>query len=431
MAEIIDKVKKTVSDIKEKPLEVNLQSMPVVKNMYMRIVERMTDKDKQQQSLTRAYVGAFSIIAVLSIIGHLLTIHINNNQRESAEITFTITNMRSLVDTVVSQATAFKVSGDSFDDDMLTQALDHIKNERARIDASGSEDMKELFRDPQMPVDDDLQKFITITSQFMRDLRTNQRDKANASYGVLTGESARVLEIHLDLALQQFRADVLAQIERASQMQTAALLIILLVLILEALFIFSPLARQLSEYHKYLIKLALTDVLTGLNNRRAFMQLANAGLDHYHRHKKPFCLVLMDLDHFKSVNDTYGHKVGDLVLQHYASLTQKILRAHDTVGRIGGEEFSIFLPQTTAEEALPMLERFRRAVAETPCPYVDGNGQQKTLNYSSSFGVVAVSSGVWTLDELIIRADENLYKAKERGRNCVVLSKLPEAAKTE
>ena len=132
----------------------------------------------------------------------------------------------------------------------------------------------------------------------------------------------------------------------------------------------------------------------------------------------------MDLDHFKVVNDTYGHKVGDLVLQHFSTLMQKDLRAHDTIGRIGGEEFAIFLPQTTADEAQPMIERFRKRVAETPCPYIDGNGEARTISYSGSFGAAAVTDGVWTLDTLFIRADEQLYKAKEQGRNCVVIKKL-------
>lgn len=407
-------------------MEVSLKSMPGVKNLYLRIVDSLQDKDKQLHSLKRAYICAFSIIAIISTLSHFVTVHLTNNEKENAEVTFTITNMRSLVDTVVSQATVFNVSGDNFDDNLITTSLDSLKEGRAKVESYGDEATNAILNDPQFLLNKRINSFIKITDDFLRYKRTNQRTDAAIAYTALTGESSKVLDINLDLALDQYRTDILQEINRAYELQLGGLAIILFVLFMEAVFIFNPLVKHLEEYHRYLIKLALTDMLTGLNNRRAFMQLANAGIDYYKRHKKPFVLVLMDLDHFKSVNDTYGHKVGDLVLQHYSSLMQKTLRAHDTLGRIGGEEFAIFLPQITAEEALLMIERCRKRVAETPCAYSDGSGETKNLSYSSSFGAVAVTAGEWTLDELFIRADEQLYKAKEQGRNCVVMKSLPD-----
>jgi diguanylate cyclase (GGDEF)-like protein len=405
-------------------MEVSLKSMPGMKNLYLRIVDSLQDKDKQLHSLKRAYIGAFSIIGILSLLGHFVTAHLTSNEKENAEVTFTITNMRSLVDTIVSQATIFKNSGDSFDDNLITTSIDSLKEGRAKVEAYGDEATNAILNDSQFLLNKRISDFIKISDDFLKYKRTNQHTEMSVAYTALTGESSKVLEINLDLALEQYRSDILQEINRAYQLQLGFVGIIIVVLFLEALFIFNPLVKHLEEYHKYLIKLALTDMLTGLNNRRAFMQLANAGIDHFKRHKKPFVLVLMDLDHFKNVNDTYGHKVGDLVLQHYSSLMQKTLRAHDTLGRIGGEEFAIFLPQITAEEALPLIERCRKRVAETPCSYTDGSGEIKSLSYSSSFGAVAVSEGGWTLDELFIRADEQLYKAKEKGRNCVVIHPL-------
>ena len=424
MGKIFGKIRAVINDLTSKPLEVSLNSMPAVKNMYLRVVEALQDKDMQLQNLTRAYVGALSLIALISILGHIVTVHLTSNQRENAEVTFTITNLRSLVDTIVSQASTFKTSKDSFDDDLVSQSIDRLQKEETKIDSYGSDALNGIFHDPPFLLSEKVDKFIKTTNDFLRYLRTNKNEEAAAAFSSLSGETSKVLEINMDLSLDQYRTDVLKQIEHSYQLQYAGVLTILLVLFLEATFIFRPMVKHLREYHNYLIKLALTDMLTGLNNRRAFLQLANAGLDHYKRHKKPFVVVLMDLDHFKHVNDTYGHKVGDLVLQHYATLMQKVLRAHDTLGRIGGEEFAIFLPQTTADEALPMLERFRQSIAETPCPYMDGNGQPQTLRYTSSFGAIAVTTGVWTLDELFIKADAQLYKAKDGGRNCIMMEKL-------
>src|ERR1700735_2336687 len=98
------KIRRSIKEVTSRPMEVNLKSMPAVKNLYLRVSESLQDKDKQLHSLNRAYKGAFIIIATLSVVGHMVTLHITNNQRENAEITFTITNMHALVDTVVSQA---------------------------------------------------------------------------------------------------------------------------------------------------------------------------------------------------------------------------------------------------------------------------------------------------------------------------------------
>jgi diguanylate cyclase (GGDEF)-like protein len=394
------------------------------KSFYLRLPENLPKKDRQQQSLTRAYKGALGIIAALTIIGHTLTAYITNNQRESAEITFRITNLHSLVDVIVSQAAIYKASRNSFDDDLLSQSIEQLKKERLKIDAQNGDNLNAIFHAPPFLLSDKIKTFILMAEEFSSDQRTEKYADAATALATLTNTTAKILAINLDLALEQYRNDTLQQIEQSYSLQYYTVLIVLCVLLLEAAFIFRPLVLRLGEYHQDLIKLALTDMLTGLNNRRAFMQLAYAGLDHFKRHKKPFALILMDLDKFKSINDLYGHKVGDLVLQHYSMLMHKSLRAHDTMGRIGGEEFAIFLPETGAEGAMKIIERFRKRVMDTPCPYVDKDGEKKSLNYTSSFGIASVTEGVWTLDELFIKADECLYKAKHQGRNCVVMEKL-------
>jgi diguanylate cyclase (GGDEF)-like protein len=402
-----------------------IDSVQSIKTSYTRLLDSAQDKDKQQQTLTMAYMGALSVIAVLTIISHFLTAYITNSQKENAEITFAMTNMRSQADIIVSQASTFKMSSNSFDDDLLGKSIDKLKQESDDIEAGRSGDtIHDIFHADPYLLNDKIGTFITAAGEFARFQRTGQRTEAEAAFNVFRDRIAKLLSVNLDLALEEYHTGVLEQVKRSFRLQNASVMVILAVLLLEATFIFRPLVLRLAEYHKDLIRLALTDVLTGLNNRRAFMQLASAGLDHFHRHKKPFALVIMDLDKFKNVNDTYGHKVGDLVLQHYSGVLLKFLRKHDILGRIGGEEFAIFLPQTSAQEAQQIMERLRKTVMETPCPYMDKDDKNQLLSYTSSFGIVAVTSGTWTLDNLLIKADENLYKAKEQGRNCVILREL-------
>ncbi len=380
-------------------------------------------KDDKLRSLTRAYVTAFSIIAFISILGHIVTAHITSRQRDNANVTFRITNIRSLVDEVSSQAATFHATGNSFDDTLLGGDISDLQQKFVEAEASGNDDIDRIFHDPRYQISKSMKIFVQHAQDIGRYERTGHPDKATAMLKALTDQQ-RILGLNLDQALRQYRTHVMEEIERAYDLQLYGVLVILLTLLLEMTFIFRPLVKNLAEYHRNILHLALTDMLTGINNRRAFMQLAHVGLAYYKRHKTPFALAMMDLDHFKSVNDTYGHKVGDLVLQHYTSLMKKTLRANDTLGRIGGEEFAIFLPQTTPEEALAVIERFRKCVATTPCPYKDADGAPQNLSYSSSFGIVAVTQGTWALDELIVKADEQLYKAKDGGRNCAIMTKI-------
>lgn len=164
---------------------------------------------------------------------------------------------------------------------------------------------------------------------------------------------------------------------------------------------------------------ALTDPLTGLGNRRylegqAAMEIARAV-----RSGAPLSLIAIDLDHFKRVNDTYGHDVGDLVLQAFAKLAQQVLRDGDVVCRMGGEEFAVLLPDTNREQALRVAERLRDAVATTPAKVGHAAGGDGTLPYTASLGVTLVCAGESTLKPAIKRADRGLYVAKEAGRNRV------------
>jgi diguanylate cyclase (GGDEF)-like protein len=157
---------------------------------------------------------------------------------------------------------------------------------------------------------------------------------------------------------------------------------------------------------------ATTDTLTGLLNRRGFFEATGALMADRRRHMAPVSVLVFDLDHFKSVNDRHGHAVGDAVLQTFAKVARDTLRATDVVGRLGGEEFIAALPSSLSEAAIA-AERVRVALAATS---IMRNGQRVGATVS-----VGVSCGAptTTIDGLITRADEALYRAKADGRNRV------------
>jgi len=160
---------------------------------------------------------------------------------------------------------------------------------------------------------------------------------------------------------------------------------------------------------------AQIDYLTGLNNRGHFMEQAEKELSRSQRYAKEMAIFMMDIDFFKKINDSHGHKVGDIVLKKLAEVCRHTLREVDIIGRVGGEEFAILLPETNRAEALEVAERLRLAVADSKVPMRDG----LPVQYTVSIGVSSVVSPDDNIDMLLSRADKALYQAKQTGRNRV------------
>ncbi len=173
--------------------------------------------------------------------------------------------------------------------------------------------------------------------------------------------------------------------------------------------------EQIGVKEEALRRLAATDVLTGLANRREFMSRGADEILRARRYNSHVCVLMMDIDHFKKVNDTWGHAVGDEVIRQVASIIRDTCRAVDCVGRIGGEEFAVLLSQTDTEGALIVAERLRETVAGRAISR--GGGQ--TLGVSISIGIAAMTQADDELSHLLGRADAALYEAKQLGRNRV------------
>ncbi|MFE8070539.1 GGDEF domain-containing protein [Marinobacteraceae bacterium S3BR75-40.1] len=157
-----------------------------------------------------------------------------------------------------------------------------------------------------------------------------------------------------------------------------------------------------------------TDELTGLSNRRDMQFHLAKEYARYERSGHHFSVVLIDLDHFKKINDHYGHDAGDHVLTVFSELTQRLCRKADIASRWGGEEFLLLLPDTSLLQALAFAERLRLSVAEQPFRY-----QDETIEVTLSAGVCSITQS-GSLDNLLRLADENLYLAKQQGRNQII-----------
>ena len=163
-------------------------------------------------------------------------------------------------------------------------------------------------------------------------------------------------------------------------------------------------------------RLATTDSLTGAANRRSFIDQATVEMARSKRHGFPLALVMMDIDHFKRINDTLGHAMGDAAIREVVLACTQLVRKQDLVGRLGGEEFALLLPQTELEPARLLVERLRETIAAIGLQ----KGGEPVPGLTASFGVTVLRDEDESVDDLLARADEALYTAKNAGRNRVI-----------
>ena len=183
---------------------------------------------------------------------------------------------------------------------------------------------------------------------------------------------------------------------------------------------FASIERDLSRYKKMerqLANMALFDSLTGALNRAAFVQHAEKEFTRAKRYHRPLSVMMIDIDYFKRVNDLYGHAAGDHVLQIFVEAIEEEIRSTDTLGRVGGEEFALLLPDTPIQAASYLAERVRERINKYP--YIAGT---QLIEVTASLGVSVLIDEDKHFKEVLHRADQALYKAKHAGRNRVKLA---------
>jgi len=165
----------------------------------------------------------------------------------------------------------------------------------------------------------------------------------------------------------------------------------------------------------------ITDPLTGMYNRRFLERRLHEEYSRFERYAAPLCVILVDIDHFKSVNDLYGHQAGDLALNYVAKMIRKTIRTSDVAGRYGGDEFMVITPSIHTGTAGVLAERIRQNVAAQPFLMNDGTDTPREIPLTVSAGVMGASNKGDTIQNLIHEVDIALYHAKQAGRNRVIV----------
>jgi len=218
--------------------------------------------------------------------------------------------------------------------------------------------------------------------------------------------------------ITEYKTSLDALINRSNYIMYSLTLILIIVLLATMLRIRRDVGVR-QQYESTLQKMANTDRLTGIYNRRKIEELLILEIDKYKRYKRDSSLFLLDIDHFKKVNDLYGHQAGDKVLKDVVDNCRKALRATDLIGRYGGEEFIVVLPELDHKMAIEVADRVRSAIECSSSTF-----EKDIINVTISIGIVHFSDMDDLSDESLIKhADKNLYTAKHNGRNQVYYSK--------
>lgn len=186
---------------------------------------------------------------------------------------------------------------------------------------------------------------------------------------------------------------------------------------------FNKLLDSLQDYYERLRELSDKDFLTKLYNRKKFEEFLDYEIGRATRHKYSFCVVMIDLDNFKYVNDTYGHPIGDLALKEASSIFRKHIRSADVAARVGGDEFAIILMEADENEGVEIVNRLKDALSNTDIVIPNGK-----VRITASFGIIEFPRQAGDLKDLMVGADIAMYKAKKAGKNAVALSEEDDAA---
>jgi diguanylate cyclase (GGDEF)-like protein len=367
------------------------------------------------------YIVALTIIAVLSVASHLILEHVLRANQGSAAIINISGRQRMLSQRIASLAAQYRL-GDASARGDLVGAIDAFEAAHQRLIGSvlpqgqagqAEADLRALYFAGAQPLDEAVRGFVAdaraVAARPADDpasARPLAELLAEARAPLLTALN-EVVTIH-----QRESERKLAELERV---QWGILAVVLATLVMEAVGIFRPLVNRIVAFTQEVLRLASTDPLTGVANRRSFLERAAIEIARARADLRPLSLLMVDADHFKKINDAHGHAAGDEVLRALASALTATVRPADMVARIGGEEFAILLPRTKLAEAAGLAERLRQTVARLVVP----QGEQG-IRFTVSIGAAPLLAEARDINDVLSAADAALYRAKKEGRDRVV-----------
>jgi diguanylate cyclase (GGDEF)-like protein len=378
-------------------------------------------KPLSARAITTYYLSALMVIASLTIASHLILIYILDHNQGDAAIINVSGRQRMLSQRIASLAAQYRLGDPNVRRELLSAIDEFEKSERALHAAnlsikrgdSASVQLEAIYSRGAEPLDVEVRGFVADARRVAA--LPPGAAAASAPLSELFAQARSSLLNKLDdvVAIHQRETErVLSQLEK---LQLAILGIVLLTLAAEALAIFRPMIARIAAYTTELLRLATIDPLTELANRRGFLERSMVEVARARRYDRPLGFLMLDIDHFKQINDTYGHEAGDVVLRLMSDSMRGILRTHDLAGRFGGEEFTILLPETDLAGASAFAERLRETIANLPVHF-----HQQSVKITVSIGVTSVRKDALGIDDAVRDADALMYRAKQSGRNCVV-----------
>jgi diguanylate cyclase (GGDEF)-like protein len=387
-------------------------------------------KCNPMRNMTFTYVISLSVIASLSMVVHFMLDNIIAQQTDTAIVVNISGQQRMLSQRISLLTIEYLNTGSAQLKNEVVQALNtlhknhqfllqnHLVSLQNKQPSPLSDSMQNLYFRLPHQVDDKIKHFSELINQTL-----NLDIPIDVSKGIEYGKSQdrRFWQLaktslldSLNLVVKQYESESLFKVNELRWAQQLVFWIILLTLLVEALFIFRPMVSRVTHYAERLKKEANFDYLTGLLNRRAFAILAANTVAECQRYEHPLSLLTLDIDHFKSVNDSYGHDAGDTALQYVSNIIKNTVRESDTVARFGGEEFVVLLPKTKAVDAQLLAEKIRQNIENSPLTL-----KNEMIKMTISCGVSRFDPLEASIDAMLKRADRALYQAKKRGRNQV------------
>lgn len=383
--------------------------------------------DERRATLT--YVAALSIIGSLSIGSHLVVDSIVKRQEESARILNISGRQRALSQRIAMTALELALPESGVNKDyvrlLMNQSIQLMAISHAAL-AHGSgefsispksvEPAHDIYFSRPYLLNDEVSSFLTLARE-IADLPENELRADHPKLVDLRDIARRSILEGLDLAVTRYETAAETAIERLRAILFCMLAAMLTTLAAEAAFIFRPLFQRLRANQLALVEAARTDPLTGCFNRRYLMEMGERYFALARRHGQPLSVVILDIDRFKRINDTYGHLVGDEVIRSLARNVVGAIRVSDLFGRLGGEEFALVLPETPLDAAMQVSEKLRVRLSE-----IRVDSDIEVFSFTASFGVSEIGPADKDILDPLGRADQALYAAKNGGRNRVCVA---------
>jgi diguanylate cyclase (GGDEF)-like protein len=371
--------------------------------------------------LTVYYITALLIVAGFLIASHIALAYVLHDNAGSAQIINSSGRQRMLSQRIASLAAQVRL-GDASARPALLAAINAFEVAENRLSASAraghggdadAQALRALYSSGPASLDTQCRGYLG-DARLVAALPVNTPQSSAALTRLLAAARAPLLDA-LNQAVTIHERQSERKLYRVELLQWDSLAVVLLTLTIEALMIFRRMIRLITAYTAELVRLVSTDPLTELANRRGFLEAYALERARATRHHRPLSLMMLDADHFKKINDTHGHGGGDEVLKTLAETLRRTVRVSDVVGRIGGEEFVILLPETELEGAVRLAERLRAQVAGLSVKFADA-----AIRVTVSIGVTSVPQEEAEVERILNFVDELMYQAKQSGRNCVI-----------